>query len=732
MREVMAGGSAILGWLLLLLLAPAASLEAQVRDNGDGQELVEIRFEGATSFGEGQLRAAIVSRETRCRNPAFFIGCWFGFGMDPFYLDNGLLSADALRLWRFYLQRGYREARVDVETEPADDGYRAVFRVHEGQPVRVARIEVEGTAGVVEPEIAERLPLRLGQPLSEIALDASRDSLVQAFRNRGYPHAEVLVNWFVPTDTPFEADVRFEVVPGTLAYFGEIEIEGNVNVDTTIVRRMLSFRSGDVFSQEDLIRSQSNLFSLEVFNHASIQPILGAGGDSVVPVRVRVNEGNIHRVRLGAGLNEADCVNAEGRWTSRNFLGGARRLEVRGGISNVLASSFGDGFPCSATGSGIYSELSGSFAVDFTQPWFFSPSNTLGAGLLVERRSYPEVFVRNVRGGYLSLTRSFGARTSLSFGFRPELARLNAEDDLFFCTNFIACAESQIQQLKDPHWLAPVSVAYAADRTNAIFTPSRGYVLWMEAEWASEMTGSDFAYTRVIGDFSHFRQIARGVVLATHLRPGWARVLDVSGDAAAVGLNPQKRFFAGGPNSVRGFAQYRLGPKVLMVDAADLMEPLDDGWPGCTAAAVDAGSCDAQPLASARPSAFTPRPVGGEVLLEGSAELRFPIAAEKWRGAAFVDFGQVWRSEHEVRLRDLVFTPGLGIRYSSPVGPIRVDVGYNTQTAEHVPVITTRSDDPGRLQPLVDAAGDPQSVAWRPRRGFFDRLQFHFSIGQAF
>ena len=186
-REVMAGGSAILGWLLLLLLAPAASLEAQVRDNGDGQELVEIRFEGATSFGEGQLRAAIVSRETRCRNPAFFIGCWFGFGMDPFYLDNGLLSADALRLWRFSSSAATGRRVSNVETEPADDGYRAVFRVHEGQPVRVARIEVEGTAGVVEPEIAERLPLRLGQPLSEIALDASRDSLVQAFRNRGYP-----------------------------------------------------------------------------------------------------------------------------------------------------------------------------------------------------------------------------------------------------------------------------------------------------------------------------------------------------------------------------------------------------------------------------------------------------------------------------------------------------------------------------------------------------------------
>src|SRR5690606_16192581 len=102
--------------------------------------------------------------------------------------------------------------------------------------------------------------------------------------------------------------------------------------------------------------------------------------DSVIPITVQVVEGNLHRIRLGAGINQGDCVNAEGRWTSHNFLGGARRLEIRGGISNVFAKQI-EKFPCNETGGERYDELAGNLAADFTQPWFLGPRNTLGTGI---------------------------------------------------------------------------------------------------------------------------------------------------------------------------------------------------------------------------------------------------------------------------------------------------------------------------------------------------------------
>jgi hypothetical protein len=95
----------------------------------------------------------------------------------------------------------------------------------------------------------------------------------------------------------------------------------------------------------------------------------------------------------------------------------------------------------------------------------------------------------------------------------------------------------------------------------------------------------------VLGEISAYHDPFSGVVIATRLRSGWARAVGEPGEG--LGLHPQKRFFAGGPNSVRGFAQYRLGPKLLTVDAARVLtRPAEQGGAGCTAHEINAGDCD--------------------------------------------------------------------------------------------------------------------------------------------
>jgi outer membrane protein assembly factor BamA len=123
-------------------------------------------------------------------------------------------------------------------------------------------------------------------------------------------------------------------------------------------------------------------------------------------VRIQVNEGDLHRIRLGVGMSTTDYMNAEGRWISRNFLGGARRLEVRGRVSPTSWR------PRSATTAaferctGIYCGIAGSLVVDVSQPWFLGSRNTLGTGAFAERFSLPGVYVRTSRGGHVSLRRS--------------------------------------------------------------------------------------------------------------------------------------------------------------------------------------------------------------------------------------------------------------------------------------------------------------------------------------
>lgn len=733
------------GMFLALILSPAF-LAAQ---SAPGErEVVALRFEGVRSFREEELRTAIETRESYCKVPpplSWAICSTFNLGREREYLDDPItLEADAIRLRLFYFQRGFREAKVDVATVPKDDGIEVVFRIEEGRPVRVVALEVEGAAGFLPDDIAEHLPLRSGDPLDLIAVEAARDSLISALRNRGYPRADALIDQISIPAGSLEATVRLMVIPGTLARFGEVEITGAQRVSESVIRRMLTFDEGGVYSQDALLTSQSNLYGLNVFQNVSIRPMDDPEVDSIIPVRIQVNEGNIHRIRVGAGANSLDCINAQGLWTSRNFLGGARRLEVRGAISNVLSEQLGGTTLCQqARKDSLYAQLTYAISADFAQPWFFGPRNTLGLGIFAERQSLPDVFVRVARGGSFTLTRMISSRTSLMLGFRPERTRMQTEGNLIFCTSFLACAVDQAEALGRDYWLTPITLSFARDRTNSIFHPSRGYVLRVDAEYAPEAIGSDFAYARLVGDLSTYRSIANGVILAARGRAGRAWSITAPGGVEEFGLYPQKRFFSGGANSVRGFAQYRLGPKVLTVDAAKVLagDTIGQRVP-CTMESINDGSCSAEGLPADR---FDPRPVGGEAVLEGSLELRFPLYGDKWQGAAFVDVGQVWQDGAEIRLDDIVVTPGFGIRYNSPIGPIRVDIGYNGVGSERLPVVTTRvrQATDGAGKPLFDADGRPvlentttlrtlDPVSWNPRRSFLDRLQLHFSIGQAF
>ena len=437
---------------------------------------------------------------------------------------------------------------------------------------------------------------------------------------------------------------------------------------------------------------------------------------------------------------------------------------MRGRISNVLSEELRFGgldLPCSEAGIGEpFGSLNGSLNVDFVQPWFLGPRNAFGAGLGVERRSVPGVFVRDTRGGYVSFTHQLAARTSASIAYRPALTSFveGTGEDPFFCVSFLACDEASVRLLREPNWLAPLAFSLVHDASNSIFAPTRGYVFRFDAELASRWSGSAFQYARLTGETAWYRETAGGVVVAAHARPGWAAALGEGAGEDDLGLHPQRRFFAGGPNSVRGFAQGRLGPKILAVNGTSLARLEDEGGPGCLAFDINEETCDAS---SADAGLFDPRPTGGNVLLEGNLELRFPLVGPL-RGVAFVDAGQVWNDRLD--LGDLAWTPGFGLRYFSPIGPIRIDFGYNPTGAERLPVRATAVEvcfdegtdpdgdriliplapcvapDPGVYYPpdrlgntneLVDLA----AIDWDPRgrwTNLLDRVQIHFSIGQAF
>jgi outer membrane protein assembly factor BamA len=716
---------------------------------GQGPEVMDLRFEGARALSAGELAAAIATSQTRCSNLLFEPACRLGWGQEPAYLQPGALDADALRLRFLYHERGYRRAVVDVDTVRAGRGVRVTFRIEEGEPVRVATLQVMGAP----PDLRlEPLPLREGDPFDVLAYEAGRDTLLGRLRNGGYAGAQVLLGYDVSGE-PLRASVRYDVVAGSLVRFGEIEVTGTRATTPELIRRMLTFREGGRYDRSALLESQRNLYALQIFRHAEIRAEVEREEGGRVPVTVQVAEGNMRRVRLGGGISNAECGNVEGRWLNRNFRGNGRRLEVRGQLGNLLMDQCQQ-LPVLATDYTPYEHLTGLVSAEFTQPWFFGPRNSVGVGVFVERRSVPEVFVRTATGGHVSLGRTLGRHTGITLSYRPEWTRLGAEGDLFFCVNFIACAYEDTRVLREPHWLAPITLTFSRDRTDAVLAPSSGYILRTDIEHAARYTGSTFAYTRLIAEGSTYAGVGGGTVLAGRVRGG----LVLPHGSNGIRVNPQKRFFAGGPNSVRGFDQYRLGPTVLGINAVPWLVAEDDPTTrhvegaGCSVESVNAGACDVGVLSSGW---FQRRPVGGEVLLEGNLELRFPLSGDRLRGAVFVDGGQVWLTAQDIALRELVATPGIGIRYYSPVGPIRFDAGFDTRGPQTLNVLTT-----GVEECLLNDSSDCQLVGGPDGKAlrntgdivildravqfgtgpgdittwgdFFSRFRLHFSIGQAF
>jgi outer membrane protein insertion porin family len=718
------------------------------------EEVTQLRFEGNRQFPDKVLANAIITRATECRSSILLPFCWVGaeFSQDPHFLYPREFRRDQARIRLFYYQRGYREAIVDtLVARPSEGEVEITFQIQEGNPVRVVEISYTGMEELPDSSIHEDLPVRVGDPLSALMLEVSRDSLTARLRDRGFAHADVLLNYAIPRESPLEARVTFDLYPGPRTRLGPISVVGNSMVSETVVRRMLPFREGRLFDAEAILEGQRNLYNLDIFTRANVIPDLTHQPDSIVPLRVEVAEGDMHRVRAGAGFSGAECVNTEARWASRNFFGGARRLQVTGRISNLL-TPFLENSVCNQAGTGEYGQLNWLLSADFTQPWLFSPRNSWSASVFGERQSLPDIFIRQALGMSLAVSHSFTVATPITFSFRPQLSSLDAAD-VFLCSNYLVCTPEDIRILQEANWLAPLGVRLSQDRRNQVLSPTRGHAAFLDLEYASGWTGSDFGYVRALAEGSWYTQGPSWWVFAARLRGGWVSsgVFHRSLSPGASGdiVHPEKRLYAGGSNSVRGFAQNRLGPKVLYLQRVELL--LDPGKGGggevCSPEGINDLSCDAAFLPD---DDFAVRPTGGTSMVEGSVEFRFPISGQLWEGATFLDFGQVWEEDLGVDLMDLEFTPGLGVRYLSPIGPIRVDLAYRFNPGEHLQVVTSkvRPFVPGQDRPddrlkistgTLDLMASDDLALLTPRVLWGDygpmsirRLQLHLSIGQAF
>ncbi|MDQ3555669.1 MAG: BamA/TamA family outer membrane protein [Gemmatimonadota bacterium] len=681
-----------------------------------GREVERVEFVGDLLIPEDSLREVTITRASRCRI-LFIPICIGGLGRDRYFLELEALGRDVVRQQLVYRDQGYYGSRILPAVDPVGENrVRVRFAVEPGDLVTLRSLEVEGTEEIVPPdELERRLRLRVDEPFRRIDFLASADTIQAEMLRRGFAYSQVLRNYQLDTIADI-ADVQYQAVPGPLVRVDTIVFLGGERLGERTARRQLTFRRGDVLRNAELERSQRNLYDLGIVSFATVELAPEELQRDTTPanatVLVRLLEAPQFLVDATAGYGTLDCLRAGVRRVNRNFLGGARRLEL-----SAAASKIGVGAPLAfGLEGGVCSQLQGDrfsdtvnyrVAADFEQPDLFGTRTSGLLNVRTERVSELRTYVRVATGAQAALIREVLPQTLVTTTLSAERGRTDAPA-IFFCFALDQCTEEDIAPLRRFRWSNSLNVSTVRNRARVVGgLPTGGYQARSSAEWATELLGSDDRYLRLLAEGSVYREV----------RPGWtlgARLLGGTFPQGRVGdpdsyIPPERRFYLGGPNSVRGYGQNQLGPVayVAEIDTVKLAagEPLEEA------------------LQNTRASAL-----GGTSSVLGSVELQIPspFLPQFLRVAAFADAGLIRARGSDYADVPLRVTPGAGIRLVTPVGPIRLDAAYNPWGLAEGPLYVIDPRDPqGRLT-LV------RRDFRRPLDGFFDRVRLHIAVGQAF
>jgi outer membrane protein assembly complex protein YaeT len=696
----------------LVALLAAAPLAAQQKP----RVVRGLRIEGNHALDDYTLKSAIATSNSSYLARAWWLR-WLGLGEKrPF--DELEFRRDVVRLLLLYRQSGYMNAVVDTLVRRDSTGHDvyATFRITEGEPVRVTRIDLPGLDSLLNVhDLRRELPLRVGDPFNRFLFQAAADTIAERLRNRGYPYADVLRNFDTDAAT-LSAQVTLEAVPGPRMRIGAVEIEGLTQVDSTTVRRALSIHPGDVYRQDQLYQSQRDLYGLGVFRSAGVQLAdstpPGSATDSTVRVLVQLREGTRHGVRVGAGYGTADCFRVQAGWTSHDFFGGGRTFDITGRVSKL-----GTGYPadggfatslCRALKNDVYSDtLNYTLTATLLQPFFLSPRHTASVGVFGERRSEVEVYTRQAVGVTGGITFNARRRIPISLGYTFSVGRTTSAA-ASYCSVFRVCDSADQAFLRDRRRFGAVTMTAVRRKVNAVLDPSAGGVVQLSLEYASRFVGSDTLYEFNRGELEieHYYPISRRGVFAWRVQGGalLPQRISLSGQSARF-VPPDQRFYGGGPNSVRGYARNELGPLVYVT--SDTNNRTVSGGDTTYAGVVTA-------------------PTGGNALFVMSAELRFatPFLPDRLRLGLFVDAGQVWERRTElISFGTLRVTPGFGVRYATPLGPVRLDAAYKGYANEPGPLFLSSGATLTRVRD-----------SYHPRRpdALLRRITLQFAVGQAF
>ncbi len=600
-----------------------------------------VRFEGA-----GALSADMLSASQPVR-PRRWYSLFFSSADGTFPLTNREQGSESLL--DVYRRHGYLGARVESWNLREEDGDLAlVYDIDEGVQSRIAAIEIEGNRFFEPDELLEKLGLRPGDPFDPFRFNAGVDRIRSAYRSLGFLDARV-DEGSTYADGPESVTLRLQISEGIRYRVGQIFLQGNTRTNDEVLRRHLLMQQGEFVNPELFLDTQRRLYRLGIFGAVGVEVLSTDVRAGVANLLVKVQERRNGSVDLGIGLGTAEGLSLSAEAAHRNLFGTARSIRALGEISWFFTA-----FDTFETPSEYHIDLG------YREPWLFSGDWAGRVNYINElshrERTYNYTINRIILGGERTLEPHWRFIPQYSWEkdrFFHKTAPVDCDVSL---AEAMRCQNVDVPNIDLPSsaserifYVAGLDSFVIADYRNDQFNPTRGTIGTYRLFYGVPQIGSDFHFVRQDLSVGHYFRLADRWGLNAVVRTGYIALLPPSSY-----LIKTHKYVLGGVNSVRGYGLDRI---YIPVGGARIPSGED----------------------------------GGLAMLNYQLEFRFPLV---WNlgGVLFHDAGRVWSGFQDVEL-PLLMTAGTGLRYDTPVGPIRLDVGWKLNRDQAADILKVPSVD---------------------------------------
>jgi outer membrane protein assembly complex protein YaeT len=600
--------------------------------------------------------------------------------------SGALLRRDEQSIASLYQSNGFRDAAV---THKIVDGYQgkpdqlAVYiNIEEGPQYFIHSLEVQGIAKLDKAQVLSALSSVEGQPFSEYNVAIDRDSILQQYSARGFPNATFEWN-SKPASDAHQMDLTYVIHEGQQEFVRDVLISGLQNTRRSLVDSKMLLKAGDPLSPTAERDTQRKLYDLGVFARVdtAIQNPDGDSGEKYVLYDME----EAHKYSIATGFG-AEFARIGGCTTCLEAPQGQTGFAPDATLDVSRLNLWGLGQSLSFRGR--ISTLDQRALINYTAPRVRGNDKlTLSFTILYDNSKDVRTFTAQREEASVQLSDRLSK--SVTFLYRYTYRHVAVDQSTLKISPYLIPLFSQ------PDRVGEVSWSVVQDRRDDPIDTHKGIYNTMDVAAAPRAFGSELSFGRFLGRNATYHPIGKKLVLARATSFGIVHPLqNVANPLTAIPL--PEHFFSGGATSERGFPDLQAGPRDLT----------------------------------------TGFPLGGTALLMNQTELRFPLLGEDIGGVLFHDMGNVYSGPSNISFRTdqhglsdfdyMNHTVGFGIRYRTPIGPVRLDFAYSINPPRFIGF-------KGSLNDLLSAGPLPcNTQPYNCVAQSISHFQFFFSIGQTF